>query len=123
MYINTYQCCGNLVANPQLLEHRGGPYAKFTIALNKPKQERPIYIDCIAWGNLGVNITEYCRKGQEIYVCGEIDVGSYVDSNGITRKAVSLKVREFSAGPSRRENQPAAAVPKPKRPWASQDRE
>ncbi len=126
MYINNYQCCGNLVADPDLRDHNGNPYAKFTVALNKPKQERPIYIDCIAWSNIGAAIAEFCRKGQEVYLCGEIDVGSYVDSNNVTRKSISLKVREFSVGRSPRADadpNPAAVVPKPRRPWVSQSRE
>lgn len=126
MYVNNYQCCGNLVAAPVLREHNGSPYAKFTVALNKPKQDRPIYIDCIAWSNIGATIAEYCEKGQEVYLSGEIDVSSYVDSNGVTRKSVSLKVREFSMGRNPRlTTRPAAAaaVPKPKRPWITQRRE
>ncbi len=126
MYINNFQCCGNLVADPDLRDHNGNPYAKFTLALNKPKQERPIYVDCIAWGSTGAGIAEYCRKGQEVYLCGEIDVSSYVDGNGVTRKSISLKVREFSVGRSpRSEPRPASAtsIPKPRRPWVSQRRE
>jgi single-stranded DNA-binding protein len=111
------------VSDPDLLEHNGNPYAKFTVALNKPKQDRPIYIDCVAWGSIGAGVAEYCRKGQEVYLCGEINVGSYVDSNGVTRKSISLKVREFSAGRSSRSGAAAVAVPKPKRPWVSQRRE
>ena len=126
MYINNLQICGNLVADPDLRDHNGNPYAKFTVALNKPKQERPIYIDCIAWNNVGASIAEYCRKGQEVYLCGEIDVSSYIDSNGITRKSISLKVREFSVGRNPRpEPRPASVVPvpKPRRPGISQRRE
>ncbi len=98
MYVNNYQCCGNLVANPDLKDYRGTPYAKFTVALNKPKAERPIYISCIAWGNVGSTIAEYCSKGQEIYLCGEIEISSYTDKQGVARQSTSLKVREFSAG-------------------------
>ncbi len=120
MYINNFSCCGNLVADPDLRDHNGNPYVKFTVALNKPKQERPIYIDCVGWGRVGTGIGEYCRKGQEVYLCGEIDVNSYVDNNGITRKAISLKVKEFSIGRSARsDTRPAtaASIPKPRRPW------
>ena len=126
MYINNYQCCGNLVADPGLFDHKGNPYAKFTVALNKPKQEKPIYIDCIAWGAVGAAVAEFCRKGQEVYLCGEIDVGSYTDSKDVTRKSISLKVREFSVGRSPRaemNSAPAVSVPKPRRPWVSQRRE
>ena len=126
MYINNYQCCGNLVADPDLRDHNGNPYAKFTVALNKPKQERPIYIDCIAWSSVGAAIGEFCRKGQEVYLSGEIDGGSYVDGNGVTRKSISLKVREFSVGRSPRVEaapNPVVSVPKPRRPWISQKRE
>ena len=126
MYINNYHCCGNLVADPDLRNHNGNPYAKFTVALNKPKQERPIYIDCVAWGTIGTALVEFCRKGQEVYLCGEIDVGSYTDKKDVTRKSISLKVREFSVGRNpRAEANPGTtvSVPKPPRPWVAQRRE
>lgn len=126
MYINSYHCCGNLVADPDLRDHHGNPYAKFTVALNKPKQDRPIYIDCVAWSNIGAAVAEFCRKGQEVYLSGEIDVGSYVDKDGITRKSISLKVREFSVGHRPRsdvESSPVVSVPKPRRPEVLQRRE
>lgn len=126
MYVNQFSCCGNLVADPDLRDHKGNPYAKFTVALNKPKQDRPIYIDCVAWGTVGAALVEFCRKGQEVYLCGEIDVKSYADKKDITRKSISLKVREFSAGRNPRpETNPGTtvSVPKPPRPWVAQRRE
>jgi len=125
MYINNFQCCGNLVADPDLKDHDGNPYAKFTIALNKPKQERPMYLDCIAWSNLGAGIGDYCHKGQEVYLCGELLIGSYVDKNGTNRKSISLKVKEFSVGrnSSSEQKSTVVSVPKPTRPWVPQRRE
>ncbi len=125
MYVNNYQCCGNLVADPDLKDYRGTAYAKFTIALNKPKAEKPIYIPCIAWGSVGSAIAEYCGKGQEVSLCGEIEISSYTDKQGITRQSTSLKVREFSAG--RNPRNMVAEVPRPSvpklSPWDSQRRE
>lgn len=124
MYINTFSCCGNLTADPDLLQYGKNSYVKFTIALNKPRQNKPMYLDCIAWANLSSSIAEFCAKGQEVYLCGELDIGSYIDSNNITRKSISLKVKEFSIGRTSRTNpNPTICLPKPRRPYISQDRE
>lgn len=98
MYINSFQGCGNLVADPELHYYETTPYTKFTLALNKPRADRPIYIDCIAWGKAGEIIVEYYRKGQEMYASGELDIRSYSDREGITRKSITLKIKEFSGG-------------------------
>lgn len=113
-----------MVADPDYRDHKGNPFAKFTIALNKPKQERPMYLDCVAWGSIGSSIVDYCRKGQEVYLNGELLISTYTDKEGTNRKSFTLKVKEFSLNglAPRGEKPAAAAVPKP-RPWASQGRE
>lgn len=125
MYVNCFQCCGNLVADPEPKDHKGNPFAKFTIALNKPKQEKPMYLDCVAWGNIGSGIVDYCRKGQEVYLNGELVIGSYTDREGVKRKSIALKVKEFSVGRTAfLEDKPeTVTVPKPRHPWVGQSRE
>lgn len=101
-YVNNYQCCGNLVASPLLQDHNGTPYAKFTVALNKPGAKRPVYVDCIAWGRVGSQIGDHCSKGSEVYVSGEVETDNFTDSRGSRHRSTYLKVEKFSCSPNTR---------------------
>lgn len=98
MYVNNFNCCGRLVAHPQVTQNNGNPFVTFTLALNKPKKPEAMYVDCIAWGPRGAAIAEYYRKGQELHITGEIELGSYVDREGIRRKSISVTIEKFSGG-------------------------
>lgn len=102
MYVNHFLCCGRLVATPEMRDHKGSSYAKFSIALNKPKSET-VYLDCIAWGQSGSFLAQYARKGQEVFLSGELDIHSYEDKQGVRRRSLTLAVKECSLGSPPRE--------------------
>lgn len=95
-YVNNYQCCGNLVADPKLEEYKGSPYATFIVALNKPGAKKPSYIDCIAWAETALRVLEYCGRGTEVFLSGELETNSFVDAKGLHRKSTSLRIEKFS---------------------------
>lgn len=95
-YVNNYQCCGNLTADPILDEYNRIPFAKFVVALNKPGQKKPVYVDCVIWGDLALKVVDYCIRGTEVFLSGEIETGNYVDARGSHHKSTSLRVEKFS---------------------------
>ena len=95
-YVNNYQCCGNLVADPKLSEHSGSPYATFIVALNKPGAKKPSYVDCIAWAEVALRIADHCFRGTEVFLSGEIETGHYVDTKGSHHKSTSFRIEKFS---------------------------
>lgn len=105
MYINNIQVCGNLVADPALDYYHGSPFTKFVLALNPPKKEKTYYIECIAWQGRASTIHQYCQKGQELFVSGEIETRTWTDKNGMNHKSTTLVVEKFSLGklPRKRE--------------------
>jgi len=116
MYANNCNFVGRLVGDPQLDQSRpANPRVTFTIALNKPKKPQAMYINCVAWGPKAMAIAEYYRKGQLMSVSGEMEFGSYVGSDGVTRKSVSLWIEKFSGG-ERKSASVGAAVPRPRPP-------
>ena len=116
MYVNKFMFCGHLVNDPVLFDYNGSPGARFVVALNKPRSDRAIYIKCVAWRDQASVIAQYCRKGQEIHVGGEVDINSYVDSEGVTRKDFSVTVKEFSMGRIPNETVREVEIPKPRIP-------
>ena len=116
MYANNCNFAGRLVADPHLDQSKPtNPRVTFTIALNKPNKPRAMYLNCVAWGPKAMAIAEYYRKGQILYVSGEMEFGSYADADGITRKSASLIVDRFSGG-ERKHTAEGAGVPRPQLP-------
>jgi len=124
MYVNLFTCCGRLVADPDLRDHQGSAYAKFSVALNKPRAET-MYLDCIAWGQPGSFLAQYARKGQEVSLVGELDLHNYTDQQGVRRKSITLNVRECSLGALPRAEEPVVRevlIPRPQPPEMPQGR-
>lgn len=111
-YVNNYQCCGNLTSEPALSEHGGQPYTKFVLALNKPGQKKPTYVDCIAWGDLSLRIVDHCTRGTEVFLSGELETSNYVDARGSHHKSTSLRIEKFSIS-KRGRGEAEVALPKP----------
>jgi single-stranded DNA-binding protein len=95
-YVNNYQCCGHVVADPKPGEHNSGAYATFLVALNKPGAKRPVYVECIAWAESALRVLDHCHKGTEVFLYGELETSNYVDSKGSHRKSTTLRVEKFS---------------------------
>ncbi len=105
MYINNCSFCGRVTKDTQLVEHGGIPRAQFTIALNKPNRKQAHYLKCVAWGERAQNIHQILQRGQEVFVCGEIELRWFQDDkDGVDKVDTFLTVKEFSAGVQGRES-------------------
>jgi len=95
-YVNNAQLCGFIVGNGELAEYGGTPCLKFLLALNKPGAKKASYINCVAWGETALRLVDYCLKGVEIFVGGELETSAFVDSRGSNHKSTSLRIEKFS---------------------------
>ena len=90
--MNNVQLMGRLTRDPEIryVQTNGNTaVVRFNIAVDKnlsreKKQEmesrnQPTadFINCVAWGKLGENITKYTGKGLRVLVTGRIQTGSY----------------------------------------------
>lgn len=75
---------GNFVADPQSYKNaEGKEWASFKIACPKPTGKNECdFIPCIAFGTIGQNIINYCKKGSKVICEGLIQSGSYVNKEG-----------------------------------------
>jgi len=105
MYINNCNFCGRVTKDVQISEHSGVSRAQFTIALNKPNRDQAQYLKCVAWGERAQHVHQILQRGQEVLVCGEIELRHFKDGrDGIDKVDTFLTVREFSAGVQGRES-------------------
>ena len=92
---------GRLVRDPELKTGASGSeYCKFTVAVDrrkvKDKEKETDFFDCTAFGQTGVAIDKYMKKGREILIEGRME-SSKSEKDGVKRTwwGVSVDTFEF----------------------------
>ena len=81
--MNSVNLVGRLTAKPELrFTNSNRSVTRFTVAVNRQKQEGADFINCIAWGKTAENVNKYLDKGSMISLEGRIQTGSYTNSEG-----------------------------------------
>lgn len=96
--VNKFIGVGNLTRDPETrFMSNGDAVTKISIACNESwkdkngeKQEKVEYINVTFYKKLAEIVSEYCRKGQQIYVEGRIETRKYTDKQGIERYATGI---------------------------------
>src|SRR5262245_41629633 len=97
--VNKVILVGNLGRDAELRYTPGGAaVAKFSLATTEKwtdksgaPQERTEWHNIDLWGKQAETLTEYLRKGKQVYVEGRLQTDEYTDKEGLKRK--STKVR------------------------------
>ncbi len=126
---------GNVGGDPEVRTvGTGGRVAQFSLATSRTwndqsgsKQEKTEWHRCVVWNSargtgLADVVEKYVRKGEKVYVEGEIEYRQWQDKDGQTRYTTEIRVRElmllggrsgggggeeFEASPPRRTAAPA----------------
>lgn len=97
--MNNWNGMGRLTTDPELRTTQSGKsITSFCVAVPNryDKDADPYYIDCVAWEKRAETICKHFRKGKMIAITGELQTRKYEDRQGKTRKAVEVRVDEFS---------------------------
>lgn len=85
----------------------GGRVAQFSLATSRSwtdqsggKQEKTEWHRCVVWNNsrgggLADVVEKYVRKGEKVYVEGEIEYRQWQDKDGQTRYTTEIRVRDL----------------------------
>lgn len=96
---------GRLTADPELKNTQSGvSVLSFSVAVNRrfSKTNEVDFINCQAWRSTAEFISKYFVKGQEILLCGSLQVRSWEDDNGNKRYATDVVVDEVDFCGSKR---------------------
>lgn len=91
---------GNLTKDPELKETQSGiSVCKFSIAVNRKFQnadgERETdFFNITAWRGTAETIARYCKKGNKLFVEGNIQIRKYEDEEGISRTSIDITANE-----------------------------
>lgn len=112
---------GRITSDLELRKTPAGKSAcSFTLACDKPNKKQlesegkpsADFIRMVAWGKTAELLCQYCGKGTQLFVDGDIVAGSYVDNNGKTQFTTEVNVREVKFLSQGKNNKPTdEAVP------------
>ena len=97
--VNKVILVGNLGRDAELRYTPGGAAVpKFSLATTETwndkagqKQERTEWHNIDIWGKQAETLTEYLRKGKQVYVEGRLQTDEYTDKEGIKRKSTKIR--------------------------------
>jgi single-strand DNA-binding protein len=104
--LNKAMLIGNLGSDPEIrTTGSGSRVANFSLATsrrwndrNGQQQEKTEWHRVVAWDkpfNLVDIIEKYVKKGDRLYVEGEIEYRSYEDKDGVTKYTTEIRAREI----------------------------
>ena len=105
--LNKVILIGNVGSDPEIRTvGNGGRVAQFSLATGRvwndasgAKQEKTEWHRCVVWNTkfstLADVVEKYVKKGERVYVEGEIEYRQWQDKEGQTRYTTEIKVREL----------------------------
>lgn len=86
---------GNLVSEPDLqYSNKGNAWVRFTIAVNRHKEDDGHFFDCKAFNEQAENIAESFNKGDRLLVSGRVDHERWETKDGDKRSRHVVIARE-----------------------------
>ena len=100
--LNKAMLIGNVGQDPEIRTIPSGVrVAQFSVATNRrwtdkngQQQEKTEWHRIVAWERLVEIIERYVKRGDRIYVEGEIEYRQYQDKDGVTKYATEIRARE-----------------------------
>ena len=96
--MNKVVLIGRLTKDPELNYAAGNGTAicRFSLAVARPfKKDETDFINCIAFGKTGENISKFMTKGRQLAIAGNIRTGSYDAKDGTKRYTTDVLVESF----------------------------
>lgn len=109
--MNTVHLIGRLGRDPETRTTQGGtPVVNATLAVGKRikgGEEQTTWVRLVFWDKLAGIVSQYCTKGSQIAVSGELQVREYV-KDGETRSITEVRVHglDLLGGKSERHDAP-----------------
>jgi single-strand DNA-binding protein len=100
--LNKAMLIGNVGQDPEIRTiPNGARVAQFSVATSRrwndrsgQQQEKTEWHRIVAWEKLVEIIERYVKKGDRIYVEGEIEYRQYQDKDGVTKYTTEIRARE-----------------------------
>ena len=131
MSVNKVILMGNVGKDPDMREFdNGGTTAQFPLATTKrgfttkdgkQVQERTEWHNVVLFNGLAKVAEQYVKKGDKLYIEGELRTRSYEDNNGVKRFITEVYAYEMEMLSPKKDGQNSAATPPPPTPDPKDD--
>ena len=94
--LNQIVLVGRIVANPEIQKgEEGKERSQITLAVprsykNADGEYDTDFVDCVLWGGIAENVTEYCKKGDLVGIKGRIQTNNYETKDGEKKKSTQV---------------------------------
>lgn len=94
--LNQIDLMGRLTRDPELKTSTNGkPIALFSIACTRDyNREETDFIDIVAWGKTAEFVSKWFEKGQLVAITGRLQIRTWKDKDGNSRKSAEVVMRE-----------------------------
>lgn len=101
--MNSFTCDMRIVADAEIRQHNGTPFASFRGASNTGfgDNQSTLWLDCTLWGARGEKLATSLVKGNQIFVNGDLSLRTWDKPDGTKGSALSLRVNELAYGKSK----------------------
>lgn len=96
--MNCVQLIGRLTADPEeFVSIKGKGLVTFTLAVNRyGVNQTADFIKCVCFEKLKDTVLNYCKKGSQIGVVGNLKTDSYKNKDGYTVNTVEIIVSDIT---------------------------
>ena len=108
--LNVCTVMGRIVRDPELRRTGNGTaVASFTVAVDRDfsskdgSENETDFIDCVAWRQTGEFVSKYFAKGRMAVVSGRLQIRSWKDKDGNSRKSAEIVADNVYFGDSKRD--------------------
>lgn len=99
---------GNVGRAPELRQTpQGTTVCKFTVAVSRRDEEKPLWFSVTCWRRLAEVAAEYLTVGRQVYIEGRLSLDEWTDRDGKARTTLQLDAEELQFI-GRAENEQAA---------------
>ena len=110
--LNHITIMGRLTRDPELRRTGSGiAVASFTVAVDRDfggrdgGEKETDFIDCVAWRQTGEFVSKYFTTGRMIVVSGRLQIRSWTDKEGNTRRTAEVVADNCYFGDSKRDSE------------------
>jgi single-strand DNA-binding protein len=113
MSFSQIQLLGNLGRDPEMnYTPDGTAVCKFSIAVSKKVKgsEETTWYNCTAWRNLAEMLSTHLKKGQMVFVQGDLQVRQYTTRDGKNGTSLDVTIDKFQFAGGRRDESVATST-------------
>ena len=104
--LNHITIMGRMTKDPELRRTNSGTsVASFTLAVERDlsKEKETDFIDCVAWKNTADFVSNYFSKGKMAIVSGRLQIRSWKDKEGNSRRTAEVVAENVYFGDSKKD--------------------